>query len=105
MITEDSSHYSSEEPATVAKPKLKLPPTTDYRWKLLDDDLQQILSNTLSGSPREKLERMPGIVFNVMEERFEQRKVPLLLQKRWGRVEGRGKITELRKESKSLKRT
>ena len=60
-------------PILEKKPRLCLPAATDKQWKELDDDLDQILANTLKGPAWKKIESMTRTVYNICAERFTEK--------------------------------
>lgn len=60
------------------KPRLNLPSATDHRWAQLDDDLNNILENTLKGDAANKIKTMVRLVYQACYDTFgaKEGKIP-----------------------------
>ncbi|KAF4115784.1 hypothetical protein G5714_003273 [Onychostoma macrolepis] len=85
------------------KPRLNLPPASDFRWAQLDNDLNTILENILKGDAVKKIKTMIEVVYQVCHDTFGAKEAKTLRPPA-GPSRRQRQIKELREELKTFRR-
>lgn len=85
------------------KPRLCLPPATDPRWKVLDQELDMILETSLKGDAGRKLRLMTSIVYEECKDRFGQKDQKTAKHQKAGPSRRQREIAAIRKDLRKLK--